>query len=1795
MSSLLLPVNALQSIGKLDKFFSENKAFFLGSDKRFDVFEARNGSFEFVLREEVLSSFQYAKRKNITHQFLRKCFHLLQASSVKDAVENPQKHGTYLPTYLFWLASKSASFSASDTSDDTAAGSASATSSVFPSDVHSAASSTKQEDLYLKHMPSTTSLLHTVGLAAGHKQEKLPMQARLVLNIPSHSFINSAQLKYVLNVYAPVARHYFKSLSYHFDKEQEATNYINCPGANADGQLDLVIRQISEDQSYRIALKDLYFDELLFSNDIDHLMKSLEEEGDSLVIEGGAIRFLKDLGYLDVPYEQLSSYEHKLTLPLVPDGYPSNNNFHNREALQLRKIVRCNASETAFIPSIESLFENEDSNTCEILRLFRQRPTTLYALSQGAYASWFLEAPVKDLNLAHLSLLNRVQEQQPFTLPATKELISDLHSITGYLLKHSSVAEERLLTLVNQETFEILKKGRETFNSVELDSDVDRRAQMDQLRVDLEVLHVCCRDLPHAEKVKDIRDRLYAKFGFTFAVKHEIAYDPFITACIIAKGLNVLVQVFCFLRKTNTPPSLLSAQHCNALMSKGILPQFITSSLWTIQHCIKAACLPMGFAITSFNVATPFSSGRVHSEDLLLASYLSIPFALNTIVDGPWKLQQNCDRQRLMCNIWQVRAELSNTPQAFAFLNKVMSSIELVEFFDSLLFLLMIDNSFSLFTKGSQARARMQPTSFTHTFLEKLKLSFDAINLISPNQLSFGCSYQALLRQIQHVQYSKEHAVFMLFVANVLLSSILDQTRNALRKGEVSVEHLTSFKNQLLVSERLLYLYEQNWERLIEEGILYFECQYLYDTDSRLMLLASPYYQERLSLAVINWPLTDNKRIFMSACALTSVKEVSAFFAAHKDFFAREERYFEAYVCSGGYALVARETLKDSEFSNALVVAHESAQSDQPQQTQGDFPQSVQANLSRPSQVDVYNSAQVNLSLPAQGCSKYGKRKNVTHWLLSRFLHLLQTTSVKHAVANCKKHGCDLLPYLFWLDVIPKTTTAPVSNAEDYVLSLKHFPSSSSLMYTFLLVSGNSKKFLPMHGRLILSVPKGKVNREQLDYVLNKFVETSYQHFKTLSSSFKESTEPFNFLFSPVNYKGPKLELVFRHVAEDKPYIIKLWNVYFDELLHISNIDQPMQFLEGSATPIMCAQNNILLPQFRYSDSVLEASDVVSCDTLPFGLVVLPNDKLTDPSVYRLVLPCKQIAHDRLHITLEFSGNTYPDQKLSSAQAINSQQAEKMVLSQKNALHFIPSIELQTINRGTSFITTCFHLQPDGLCAISQSDFAAWLLKTPIKEVHFAMQSLLGKVQDGKAFTLPASAQIVSIMQGFMGYLLSIGDTDDAFVAKYLNDSSSLPLLQKARQVLLNIDSLDDLARQMQLDLRALYECSKALSFKEQCADASFLLEQAFNAQFEPQTYNIAYPPRQTAFLMAKFLELLTKVYDFFSGAAINDNSMRQYYDALVCKGSLPFFILQFEVDIPHLNKATCLPVDVVGVTFDKNNHHDGLNYTPAGLWGHDYFFHPYFINTFVDALWKRQQNYERVILMHNIEAVRTQLANNADSFIFVNESINTKQLLQTFDLLIFLLMHETYGVISTHTRARITPFSFPHTFLEKVKAYFSAVDLKFPNKLELKYLFEDFTEEMRALLPLRGNSSFLYFATCLLLDTVVEETRIAMPEQEEVPVVDMITVFKQKLLRQEDLLYLYEDNWERLVSIGVLYKACARITNIDERLRALALPHFQERLRNEIIDWPLDLQAAKQKHERRFARKARMKDCMVM
>ena len=885
-----------------------------------------------------------------------------------------------------------------------------------------------------------------------------------------------------------------------------------------------------------------------------------------------------------------------------------------------------------------------------------------------------------------------------------------------------------------------------------------------------------------------------------------------------------------------------------------------------------------------------------------------------------------------------------------------------------------------------------------------------------------------------------------------------------------------------------------------------------------------------------------------------NIDQMSQFFWDNQEFFSQKGRHFEVYHYVGGYKLLVADEYEQLSF-------------------------------------------------------QYAQQTSVTYQFLEKCLHLLQSSRVLHAVENSQKYGSYLPPYLFWLTtktthvpnfshtpyvpLVPEASSlsnrssdsdnatstafavlggssitnffdayvdADVCESQAITLKLKHVPSCTALLHTFLLAAGRKQERLPMHARLIFETPTGTINREQLEYVLNFFAESAHHYFKSLSTNLSARGDEAdnNFIHMHVGDSRASLDLIVQQVSSAQSYAISLRDEYFDELLYRCCINDSMKKLEIGAESLVFDGDLLLLPYVGAFD--------VSKDAL------IKRDRC------RLALSSRRIDHKRFCIDLHVSGNTFPHRLCSSSLQMEEVQVNKIRSCQKNTIKFLPSIEALFVENYNCTIYDLFHRRPASLHALTQKDFTKWFHNTPIKVVNVAMQSLLSRVQDDKPFTLPATSPLVSIIKDLMGYLLGKSTVDEKCIAQYVN-AESLSILRQARRELLLPSSDTDADEKKQIEqcrgkVFAVYLCCEQLAFSCDCLETSLILKETFGFQIPQNLHHIAYPPQQTACLIISALRVLTFVYKFFGMCVVSVFERFEFCNELISKGILPIFLLQSEVSIPHLNKSTCLPVEIVGVTFDLRNSHDGNFYSPIEFLMHDFLFHAYFINSILDMRWKLLQSQERIELMHLIELVRTKLSKSSECYVVAKEAIKSIDLLQAFDQLFFVLMHEAFGGTRTQTRARIIPSAFPHIFLEKITCYFERNYLPNPDTLVLKHRFSDLTADMQAVLPLKRYSSFPYFVAYIMFDTILKEARNAMPNADAFEALSaecLLVAFKKQLEEEVGLLYLYVRHWDQLIKDGVLYDDCVRITSHADRLRVLAMPHIQERLHLAIIDWSLE------------------------
>ena len=895
---------------------------------------------------------------------------------------------------------------------------------------------------------------------------------------------------------------------------------------------------------------------------------------------------------------------------------------------------------------------------------------------------------------------------------------------------------------------------------------------------------------------------------------------------------------------------------------------------------------------------------------------------------------------------------------------------------------------------------------------------------------------------------------------------------------------------------------------------------------------------------------------FLPYSTLRSLVQLEQFCLEHFPFFSEVGRHFEVYASEEGYELVAQDTLACETF-------------------------------------------------------KYVGKQKATNEFLERCVHLLQESGVLHAVKHAQSYGgvSSLPHYLFWLacknskdsessslsDASHKpnrqsyskkslvqnssvsnrcedSITLPALQEKQMLLYSTHQPSCTSLLHTLFLATDHRVEVLPMQARLLLEVPNGYVNREQLDYVINTYVNPVWHYFECLTSDFKnEGAAESNYKYMHKHDCQAELQLVFQDVSSSQRYKISLKNMYFDEELYSKDIHQAMTFLEKSADPLMIGDGYVFLPKW-------DSGDLVDCKPSPnklhFGAVMLSLNKNAHLAEHGMFFLYKQLGSDRLCLSLKPIVNPLISKKAS----VIDIQWKKMRLSQESTTAYIPPIEqLFAGMQIDDYILGYFYKRPDRLYLCGQYHFVNWLLERPVKDVNVAMLSLLRRVQEKESFTLPGSAELVTTISFFAKYLLGNACVDESVIKPYLRDQRSLPILKRTKQSFCKFIKLDPASFHGELlevynrlhalydDLSVLKKVCLLLSNKDACIEATRILEEHFKVQLSDGLHNVPFPPVPTAFLIVRFLFALTEVYGF------NISNDLKYCEALICKGILPLFLLQSEIDVPLLNKVACLPIEIASVSFDLHNEHDGKDFEPIIFLLHDFLFHAFSIDSIIDAYWKLLQNEDRVLLMHNIEAVRNKLSKNeAADFTFINESITCKKLLKAFDLLYFVLVHEKNSRGRTHTRTCILPSAFPHAFLEKSSNYFESLDKEQPAALKLRKFYGDFTEDMRALLPLEGNSSFPWFAAYILFDTIVDQTRNAKALNAEVSDDDLLMAFKVGLAKQEQLLCLYANNWDALINNGVLYPSCAEIKLPLARLNALATPYFQDRVRKHPMNFPL-------------------------
>ena len=769
-----------------------------------------------------------------------------------------------------------------------------------------------------------------------------------------------------------------------------------------------------------------------------------------------------------------------------------------------------------------------------------------------------------------------------------------------------------------------------------------------------------------------------------------------------------------------------------------------------------------------------------------------------------------------------------------------------------------------------------------------------------------------------------------------------------------------------------------------------------------------------------------------------------------------------------------------------------------------------------------------------------------TATLVASWLGLLQETPVYNTIKNATLYGTDQPAFLNWL----------VYNvASDCLLVKEDIPSYVCVISTFLYAGNINFKNCEI-GRtcyderysLVLQSPR-KVNAHQLRFLLYTFADTVNCDRPYLIDSNKVTLLGHTTTCLSLQDDAP-LVLSLQTASPDATYEISLYDDRLAQRLRTKNIDVIMKAMEHRSEPL------------RFDDDFDVALFFPSTISWPSSIL----------SSLRPSFSFRQL-EGQVQLKLSICENTY--ERVSDGDVLTEQ---KRRMSEKYEEHtsYIPKADRLLAVSPDNPVLQFIQNNAIALHAIPQSYIANWLLDENVFTVNAAVLLLLRKIQDREPYTLPGSREIIEVMQSILAYLQGI---DDALC--------SVP--KERLLTFLNADSLCSLEKvrlgmlpNRKKEIPALYQCLLGLSDADKVPMVREKLAETYKIVID-DSHNIAFAPQETLYVMVQVMHLLTNIYVGVSGCLYED-AKRYYLDYdiwlegvlnspshLLNAGIFPQFNVQKYLSIDHFIFTWGVPVNLLGVTFDKDNKHDGNNMSSDMLWTHDCYDHPLTANAIIDDEWKLDLIEERLHFTQCVRQMSQCLSNSQQVYHFCGESIEAKDLLLIFKGLIFVLLHETCS--GTHTRTRVLPSSFSMPFWYKQLLFFNFNQNITSKHLLLNRLYGDFDQDLKKLLPIGEQSSVPFRLAVMLFDVLVSNMKDRYEKNEDFTVDEVLEAFQEKCLVQEKFICLLaqDKQWMLLVEHAVLPKRYALETSQAERKRLLNLPNVQALLANNTLPWALD------------------------
>ena len=736
-----------------------------------------------------------------TQRLLGHLVRVLDASKVWHILSNAQVRGSSLPSCLLWLKV-----------DD----------------------SSKQ--LHCQGIPTYMSLLSTFKLACDTKKVLGRMHARLILEAPC--LPNADQLTFILHFFADTARHHFTSLCDGGDVRYFSETCFH--------EFDLLIQLVAKHKPYSIALVDTDADVCLYQKDIQHLLQPL-------AIVDSPIAFPEKEGTISVFQKAfacttLSSSQY--LIPLKPEG-----NLY-KESLKdaySEYLLRLKQKQNQCLPCVSALCLPSDFIASdEMLYAVQYESPNLFAIPQKKFALWLLDAKVDNLDAFVHILLRKAQEREPYTLPASKEVVLQVVDVLRYLLSESSESLEKSTEdaaaplPLEPLSLGVLSKVRESIEAQDKDEAL--------------FLLRCCDSLASAEGVKAVRSELKERYGINFLSKHLIPYAPEETAYVI---MRFLYRLSAFYETFSQNPSLYDcipdsfksfAENMlqSNVITDGVLLQFVLQKYVSIESFNKAYCLPLSIAGVSFEMNNPHDGLNMSPIFLLCHDYFFHAFGGDHLLSSYWVVLLHQERKVLVRLLESVSLFLLESLMEFSFLGKDVVAENLLTVFTTLIFGLFHEST----GNNGRTRVRVLPSSCDRSYLEKKFSFFDQATLRESSRLRLNLEYEGFSNELKQLLPLKDNCSFTYFLACLLLDTVTESLRNANGKASVDISHIMeAFQQRLSSQEALMRLFEKNWDAFVENGIFPKEFKQVTSSSDRLKVLCLPNVQEMLYYALISWDL----------------------------------------------------------------------------------------------------------------------------------------------------------------------------------------------------------------------------------------------------------------------------------------------------------------------------------------------------------------------------------------------------------------------------------------------------------------------------------------------------------------------------------------------------------------------------------------------------------------------------------------------------------------------------------------------------------------------------------------------------------------------------------------------------------------------------------------------------------------------------------------------------------------------------------------------------------------------------